>query len=125
MEARADAPPAPTAIRRAADDDAPRARRRRAPPPPGGPRLAPHPPAPAPPAPRPARGAPGGPPPRQRQAVFDSLARADGRHPTAEEVYQDVRRDLPSLSLATVYKALEALVSAGLVSKLADGDGPA
>jgi Fur family transcriptional regulator, peroxide stress response regulator len=54
---------------------------------------------------------------RQRAAVFDHLRRVD-HHPTAEDVYQNVKAVLPSISLATVYKALEALVDSGLATKL-------
>jgi Fe2+ or Zn2+ uptake regulation protein len=61
---------------------------------------------------------------RQRVAVFDYLCSVDS-HPTAEDVYTAVRRQFPKISLATVYKALEALVDSHLVDKLADGDGPA
>jgi Fe2+ or Zn2+ uptake regulation protein len=60
----------------------------------------------------------------QRAAVFNFLDRAKC-HPTAEEVYQAVRRQLPKISLATVYKALEALVDARLAAKLTNGDGSA
>lgn len=60
----------------------------------------------------------------QRQAVYDQLCRAV-HHPTAEEVYQGVRGDIPNISLATVYKALETLVASGLAAKLAAGDGSA
>ncbi len=61
---------------------------------------------------------------RQRAAVFDFL-RAAENHPTAEEIYTAVRRDVHNISLATVYKALDALVDAGLANKIADADGPA
>jgi Fe2+ or Zn2+ uptake regulation protein len=61
---------------------------------------------------------------RQRQEVYDYL-RSVGSHPTAEDVYHAVQRHIPKISLATVYKALEALVSAGLASKLPDADGAA
>lgn len=60
----------------------------------------------------------------QRAAVFGFLEKAK-THPTAEEVYCAVRRDLPRISLATVYKALEALVEAHLATKLTNGDGSA
>jgi Fe2+ or Zn2+ uptake regulation protein len=60
----------------------------------------------------------------QRAAVFDYLERVKS-HPTAEEVYRAVRRRLPKISLATVYKALEALVEARLATKLTNGDGSA
>jgi Fur family transcriptional regulator, peroxide stress response regulator len=61
---------------------------------------------------------------RQRAAVFDYL-RSVECHPTAEEVYSAVRRQIKNISLATVYKALEALVDADLANKIADADGPA
>src|SRR5438067_2145074 len=61
---------------------------------------------------------------RQRAAVYAYLRAAEA-HPTAEQVYQAVRQELPNISLATVYKSLETLVSAGLAAKLADADGPA
>ncbi|HXH09193.1 MAG TPA: transcriptional repressor [Alphaproteobacteria bacterium] len=59
-----------------------------------------------------------------REAVHAYLASVD-HHPTAEEVYLAVKGQGSRLSLATVYNALEALVSAGLASKLAFGDGSA
>jgi Fe2+ or Zn2+ uptake regulation protein len=58
----------------------------------------------------------------QRLAVYDHLSRA-GHHPTAEEVYQAVRAAIPRISLATVYKALETLVAAGVATKLTAGAG--
>ncbi len=61
---------------------------------------------------------------RQRVAVYDYLSRVDN-HPTAEEVFLNVKRKLPKISLATVYKNLEALVVCAAVSKLAYGDGSA
>jgi Fe2+ or Zn2+ uptake regulation protein len=61
---------------------------------------------------------------RQRTAVFAFLCAADF-HPTAEQAYDAVRRRLPNISLATVYKALDALVDAGLAARFAAGDGPA
>ena len=45
----------------------------------------------------------------QRVAVFGYLEQVK-THPTAEEVYRAVRKQMPRISLATVYKALEALV---------------
>jgi Fur family peroxide stress response transcriptional regulator len=60
----------------------------------------------------------------QRLAVYDHLSCAE-HHPTAEEVYQGVRSTIPKISLATVYKALEALVASGVATKLTAGDGSA
>jgi len=61
---------------------------------------------------------------RQRSAVYAFL-RSAYCHPTAEQVFHAVRRQIPKISLATVYKALETLVDAHLAAKLADASGPA
>jgi Fur family transcriptional regulator, peroxide stress response regulator len=50
----------------------------------------------------------------QRLAIFRRLAETD-RHPSAEELYAAVRREMPTLSLATVYKTLDTLATIGLV----------
>jgi Fur family transcriptional regulator, peroxide stress response regulator len=61
---------------------------------------------------------------RQREAVFHYLRSTDA-HPTADHVFAAVRQHIPAVSLATVYKALEALVEAGVCTKLCDSTGPA
>lgn len=61
---------------------------------------------------------------RQRAAVFLYLSQIDN-HPTAEEVFLAVKADVPRISLATVYKNLEALVVCGAASKLTYGDAAA
>lgn len=61
---------------------------------------------------------------QQRAAVFDFLKRVE-HHPTAEEVYLGIKKELPKVSLATVYKNLEALIAANLASRLNYGDGSA
>jgi Fur family transcriptional regulator, peroxide stress response regulator len=60
---------------------------------------------------------------RQRAAVFAYLHAAQA-HPTAEQVFAAVRQHIPNISLATVYKALEALVDARLANRLAGDTGP-
>jgi Fur family peroxide stress response transcriptional regulator len=39
-------------------------------------------------------------------------------HPTADEIFARVKASLPTISLATVYNCLEALVSGGLVRQV-------
>src|SRR5882757_8367375 len=39
-------------------------------------------------------------------------------HPTADEIFARVKTSLPTISLATVYNCLEALVSGGLVRQV-------
>lgn len=60
----------------------------------------------------------------QRAAVYRFLHHTD-RHPSADDVFTSVRDVIPDISLATVYKSLETLVSCGLASKLTYGDGSA
>ena len=58
----------------------------------------------------------------QRLAVYRALLRSED-HPTPEMLYQDVSKEMPSLSVATIYKALDAFVSLGLVRSVpVDGD---
>jgi Fur family transcriptional regulator, peroxide stress response regulator len=61
---------------------------------------------------------------RQRSGVFTYLQAATS-HPTAEQVFAAVRTEMPRISLATVYKALEALVDAGLAARIAHDSGAA
>ena len=61
---------------------------------------------------------------RQREAVYGYLSSV-AHHPTAEEVFLNVKRELPKISLATVYKNLEALVACEAITKLSYGDGSA
>jgi Fe2+ or Zn2+ uptake regulation protein len=60
----------------------------------------------------------------QRATIYRYLASTDV-HPTADEVFSAVRRSLPGISLATVYKSLETLVGCGLAVKLSYGDNSA
>jgi Fe2+ or Zn2+ uptake regulation protein len=60
----------------------------------------------------------------QRAVVYEVLA-STSAHPTADEVFTSSRDNVPDISLATVYKALEAFVSCGVARKLAMGAGPA
>ena len=58
----------------------------------------------------------------QRLAVYQQLSESD-EHPSAEIVFHAVRAQIPRISLATVYKALEALVAVGVATKLSAGIG--
>ena len=60
----------------------------------------------------------------QRAAVYRFLASTTS-HPNADEVFQEVRNVVPGISLATVYKSLETLVSCELAAKLSYSDGSA
>jgi len=63
---------------------------------------------------------------RQRAAVLSVLQqfRLSGMHPTTDEVYIEVRRAMPRISLATVYRNLDVLAQQGHVQKLDVGCSP-
>jgi Fe2+ or Zn2+ uptake regulation protein len=42
----------------------------------------------------------------------------DNSHPTAEYLYDTLRRDLPSLSLSTVYQTLDVFIRTGLCRRV-------
>ena len=53
----------------------------------------------------------------QRIAIYRAVLEADD-HPTPELLYQRVRPSMPSLSLATIYKVLDALAKLGMVKEV-------
>ena len=57
---------------------------------------------------------------RQRQMILEELSKVTS-HPSADEVYQMVRRRLPRISMGTVYRNLEILSSMGMIQKLVSG----
>ncbi len=59
---------------------------------------------------------------RQREAIRDYLLSTTS-HPTAESVYKEIRKDFPKISLGTVYRNLNLLVSQGKALRLSIGDG--
>lgn len=54
---------------------------------------------------------------KQRREVYDALMETRD-HPTATEVFLRAKNRMPSISLATVYNSLEALVACGLVKQV-------
>ena len=57
----------------------------------------------------------------QRLAVYAALADTP-EHPTAETLYKELRADYPTMSLATVYKSLDAFCEIGIVRELNVGE---
>ena len=60
----------------------------------------------------------------QRQCIFRALE-GDASHPSAERVYEKVRRDMPNVSLKTVYQTLNDLAELGAIAVLDVGTGSA
>lgn len=56
----------------------------------------------------------------QRLAIYNVLSKTK-EHPSAEKIYQELQPTHPSMSLATVYKTLDALKKADLVAELNTG----
>ena len=54
---------------------------------------------------------------RQRQLVLDAV-RLLGCHPTADRIFEEVRRHMPGISLSTVYRNLGILVEQGEILSL-------
>ena len=53
----------------------------------------------------------------QREQVYAVLLR-ERDHPTAEQVFIRAKREMPEISMATVYNCLDALVKCGLVRQV-------
>lgn len=59
---------------------------------------------------------------RQRDAIKSYLM-STVSHPTAEAVYDNIKKDFPNISLGTVYRNLNFLVEHGEALRLNCGDG--
>lgn len=53
----------------------------------------------------------------QRIAIFEAILKLNN-HPTAENIIEYIRKNHPNISVATVYKVLDALVENGLIKKV-------
>lgn len=59
----------------------------------------------------------------QRRAILDIIIKTEGEHLTAEEIYDDVKKECPEIGLATVYRTVQLLEELEILSKLDFGDG--
>ncbi len=53
----------------------------------------------------------------QRWVIYRILAGTD-RHPTPEATFEQVRKEIPSLSLATIYNSIRTFLEAGLLREV-------
>ena len=58
----------------------------------------------------------------QRLAVYNYLLNTTS-HPSADVIYTDIHVQYPTMSLATVYKALKTLVDVDLIQEINVGEG--
>lgn len=54
---------------------------------------------------------------RQRQVILEELRKVN-THPSADEIYEMVRKRLPRISLGTIYRNLEILSASGEIQRL-------
>lgn len=54
---------------------------------------------------------------RQREVILEEIRKLDC-HPTADAIYEAVRKRLPRISMGTVYRNLDILASCGMIRKL-------
>ncbi len=54
---------------------------------------------------------------KQRKVILEKL-KSTTSHPSAVEVYDTVRKELPNISLGTVYRNLDILSREGLIQKI-------
>lgn len=59
---------------------------------------------------------------KQRELVLKIL-QENVVHPTADTLYEMIKKEMPSISLATVYRNLNLLAENGLISKVEGVDG--
>lgn len=59
---------------------------------------------------------------RQRERIYEYLS-CSTEHPSAEMVYNDLRPEIPGLSLGTVYRNLKLLEELGKVRRVASFQG--
>ncbi|MBN1106631.1 MAG: transcriptional repressor [Deltaproteobacteria bacterium] len=56
----------------------------------------------------------------QRRVILEEVKCCPG-HPTADEIYEKVRKKLPRISMGTVYRNLDLLAAGGLIHKIEPG----
>src|SRR5205085_5418481 len=53
----------------------------------------------------------------QRQVIYETVMSLPG-HPSPESIYDEVRRHIPSVSLATVYKNIRTFLDCGMLREV-------
>lgn len=60
-----------------------------------------------------------------RELVLSCINSADGKHLSAEQIFDEVRKTHPDIGVATVYRNLKQLEEAGMITKSPVGQGAA
>ena len=59
---------------------------------------------------------------KKRQSIYDALC-ATTAHPSAEQIYAQLKPEIPDLSLGTVYRNLNVLIEDGLIITVGNVNG--
>lgn len=59
----------------------------------------------------------------QRLAILETLRSCPGKHLTSEEIYDMVKKQIPEIGLATVYRNVQVLFEVGFLEKVNLDDG--
>ncbi len=59
---------------------------------------------------------------RQRELILN-IIRSSDTHPTAEEIFRDAKKELPSIAYGTVYRNLSLMLDAGEIRLVEISDG--
>lgn len=59
----------------------------------------------------------------QRRAIVDTIISNEGKHLTAEEIYDEVKKGCPEIGLATVYRTILLLEEMEVIYRLDLSDG--
>ena len=60
---------------------------------------------------------------RQRRIILDHI-RSLKTHPTADDIYPNLKKAIPSISLGSLYRNLDVLAREGMISKLEEFGEP-
>lgn len=60
---------------------------------------------------------------KQRELIIENLRKRKD-HPTAEKLFMDLKKEMPELGIATVYRNLTELCEKGTISKVKSKVGP-
>ena len=58
----------------------------------------------------------------QREAIYRAVLESEG-HPSPEQIYKRVKRQIPAISLATVYKNIHTFLETGLLREVTPHHG--
>ena len=59
---------------------------------------------------------------KQRNLILE-IVRSSTSHPTAEWIFQEAKKSIPTIGIATVYRNLKILTEAGMIRKVSTVDG--